>query len=101
VVADLLAWFARFGVSTPGGELMPILAVQAGSLLTLFLWKEGHRVKPGNLIAVVFGATFVCLVTSYIALGDVPRLLLVLQFAFGVGALLVAHQAMRWTPERR
>jgi hypothetical protein len=101
VVADVLAWLVRFGVSTPDRELMTILAVQAGSLIGLFLWKDGHRVKSGDLVAVVFGATVVCVVTSYLAAGDVARLLLALQFVFGVGALLAAHQAMRWTAERR
>jgi Na+/melibiose symporter-like transporter len=101
VIADVLAWFVRFGVSAPDRELMPILAVQAGALIGLFLWKDGHRVRKGDLVAVVVGATFVCVVASFLVVGDVSRLLLTLQLAFGIGALLAARRAMSWMAERR
>jgi TctA family transporter len=101
VVADILAWFARFGVSTPGRYVYPFLAVHAASLMGLFLWKNGHRVSVGDLIAVAFVGTLACLGVSFWSQAEMSRLWLVLQLLFGIGALLAAHQVLSWIPERR
>jgi hypothetical protein len=102
VVADFLAWFARFGVITPDRELMmPILAVQVASLIGLFLWKAGRRASVGDLMAVAFVGTLACVGVAFWSQAQFSRMFLGLQFIFAVGTLLVAHLAVGWTPERR
>jgi hypothetical protein len=100
VVADLLAYFVRFGQGVPYRNVLSLIAVQAASLIGLFLWKNGHRVSVGDLIGVAFVGTLACVAVSFWSAAEMSRMWLGLQFIFAVGALLVAHEALGWTPER-
>jgi hypothetical protein len=91
VVADLLAYLARFGTRVPDAQYLIMPIVQVAALVCLFVWTSGRSSRASDLVVMAMAAEVASIAIDV----DVPRSFLTLQLVLGIVALLTTRALTR------